>query len=125
MVLYLANFVTPQKIIPNVTPDKFCNMKNYFWGVTQSTEFCLVEISPLLSHFRTNIAHAPINHVIFVLFRCIQCDGDIISHFFGVKISKNKINLLFKPGKICNTPKNNFHIPNKNPHTYSTSHWQC
>ena len=69
--------------------------KNYFWDITQSTEFCLVEISQFLSHFRTNIARAHINHVIFVLFRCVQCDGDIISHYFHVKIWKNKEILLF------------------------------
>eukprot|EP00479_Gromia_sphaerica_P011813 TRINITY_DN5990_c0_g2_i1.p1 TRINITY_DN5990_c0_g2~~TRINITY_DN5990_c0_g2_i1.p1 ORF type:complete len:106 (-),score=1.27 TRINITY_DN5990_c0_g2_i1:12-329(-) len=29
-------------------------MKNYFWGITQSTEFSLVEIPQFLSHFRIN-----------------------------------------------------------------------
>ena len=70
-------------------------MKNYFGGITQSTEFCLVDISQFLSHFRINIARAHIDHVIFALFRCIKCDDDIISHYFDVKISKNKEIILF------------------------------
>ena len=70
------------------------NVKNYFWGITQSTEFCLVDISQFLSRFRTNIARAHINHVIFVLLRCVQSDGDIISHYFDVNL-KNKEIVLF------------------------------